>query len=161
VPRGSNAPEVVTIYWRDIPAQVNAQLGRERNQVVLPDKFQRSIDRAKRKAGIVTSHEDVAQWRRVSRPCSADLAAEAQAAADTLIAAYTTDRLGRLAYVGGFEPHPDEIVTIDVPLEALEELEELGVEPMIVERPTHSLESVSAEESGTNASAQPPNEESS
>ena len=66
MPRGSNNPELIVIYWRDIPAQVNAQRGRERQQYVLPDKFQRAIDRAKRKAGIFTSQEDVAQWRRVS-----------------------------------------------------------------------------------------------
>ncbi|NCZ90600.1 MAG: hypothetical protein EBY93_06675 [Actinobacteria bacterium] len=44
--RGGNA--VVIIKWRDIPAQVNAQMGRERHQVVLSAKFQRAIDRAER-----------------------------------------------------------------------------------------------------------------
>ncbi|NDD87230.1 MAG: hypothetical protein EBZ45_05885 [Actinobacteria bacterium] len=48
VARGGNA--VVIIKWRDIPAQVNAQMGRERHQVVLSAKFQRAIDRAKRTA---------------------------------------------------------------------------------------------------------------
>ena len=63
MPRGG--AEVVTIMWRDIPAQVNGQRGRERHQVALSAKFQRAIDRAKRKAGIVTADEDVSQWRRV------------------------------------------------------------------------------------------------
>jgi len=102
MPRGSNNPEIVTIYWRDIPAQVNAQRGRERQQIVLPEKFERAIDRAKRKAKIVTAHEDVAQWRRVSRPCGEDLAAEAAAAAAALIADYSSERLGKLGYAGGF-----------------------------------------------------------
>ena len=62
--------DVVVIMWRDIPAQVNGQDGRERHQVLLSDKFQRAIDRAKRKAKIVTAQEDVAQWRRISRPFS-------------------------------------------------------------------------------------------
>ncbi len=73
-----NGSEVVVILWRDIPAQVNAQIGRERHQVLLPDKFQRAIDRAKRKAKIRTAHEDVAQWRRISRPLDGDGPAAAQ-----------------------------------------------------------------------------------
>ena len=31
--------EVVVILWRDIPAQVNAQVGRERHQVLLSSKL--------------------------------------------------------------------------------------------------------------------------
>lgn len=108
--RSRDRPEVVVIYWRDIPAQVNAQLGRERHQVLLPDKFQRAIDRAKRKAKIVTAQEDVAQWRRESRPCSPDLPAEAEAEAASLDAAYPADRLGKLAFAGGIEPAIDETV---------------------------------------------------
>ncbi len=99
----NNAPEVVVIYWRDIPAQVNGQLGRERHQVLLPAKFQRAIDRAKRKAGIVTAHEDVAQWRRVSHPCDADFATAAAQEAKRLSGEFTVDRLGRMAFAGGFE----------------------------------------------------------
>ena len=101
--RGAGTPEVVVIWWRDIPCQVNAQLGRERQQVLLGDKFQRAVDRAKRKAGITTAHEDVSQWRRVSRPCDDDLAAEAAAEAKALTKQYTIDRLGKLAFRGGFE----------------------------------------------------------
>ena len=80
------------IYWRDIPAQVNAQRDRDRHQVLLPGQFQRAIDRAKRKAKIYTAQEDVAQWRRESRPCGDDLAEEATAEAA---------RLGTIAFAGG------------------------------------------------------------
>ena len=59
--RRGGAGEVVTIFWRDIPAQVNGQAGRQRHQVLLSAKFQRAIDRAKRKAKIYTAEEDVAQ----------------------------------------------------------------------------------------------------
>ncbi len=92
------------IYWRDIPAQVNAQRGRDRHQVLLPSPFQRAIDRAKRKAHIHTAQEDVAQWRRVSRPCSDDLAGEAEREAERLSREYPTERLGTIAFAGGFEP---------------------------------------------------------
>jgi hypothetical protein len=90
--------------WRDIPAQVNGQSGRERHQVTLPPRFQRAIDRAKRKARIVTAHEDVAQWRRVSTPCDGDVAAAAEAAARQVESDFPEDRLGKIAYNGGFEP---------------------------------------------------------
>ena len=46
------------------------------------DRFQRAIDRAKRKAKIRTAQEDVAQWRRISHPLDGDgpaAAAEAEA----------------------------------------------------------------------------------
>ena len=98
--RDKSAAEVVTIYWRDIPAQVNGQRGRERHQLLLSSKFQRAVDRAKRKAGIYTAEEDIAQWRRVSVACDDHvLAAEAQAAA--LEAEYSKEYLGKLAYAGG------------------------------------------------------------
>jgi Virulence factor len=101
MPRRHN--EVVVIMWRDIPAQVNGQAGRERYQVSLAPKFQRAIDRAKRKARIATADEDVAQWRRVSTPCDGDPAAAAEAKARELDREYPEDRLGRIAYNGGVE----------------------------------------------------------
>ena len=106
MPRRSN--EVVVISWRDIPAQVNGQVGRERHQVALSDKFQRAIDRAKRKAKIRTAHEDVAQWRRISRPLDGDGPAAAQAEADRIAEAYSTERLGKLAFAGGWERDVEE-----------------------------------------------------
>jgi Virulence factor len=81
--------EVVVIMWRDIPAQVNGQADRQRHQVMLDAKFQRAIDRAKRKARIVTAQEDVAQWRRVSTPCDGDPSAAAAQTAARLDAEYS------------------------------------------------------------------------
>ena len=80
--RGGNS--VVVIKWRDIPAQVNAQMGRDRYQVVLSAKFQRAIDRAKRKANIYTAEEDIAQWSRDPLPLEGTLAAAAQKVADEI-----------------------------------------------------------------------------
>ncbi|NQV97280.1 MAG: virulence factor [Acidimicrobiaceae bacterium] len=120
--RGSN--EVVVIWWRDIPAQVNAQAGRERKQVQMSDKFQRAIDRAKRKAHIYTADEDIAQWRRVSLPLVGDLAEAAEREADRLEVEYPRERLGRLAFAGGFEADVDMTAISRNELAALEELEE-------------------------------------
>ncbi|MEA3184006.1 MAG: hypothetical protein QOC57_2498 [Ilumatobacteraceae bacterium] len=115
--------ELIVIYWRDIPAQVNAQEGRDRHQVVLGGKFQRAIDRAKRKAKIYTADEEVAQWRRESRPIEGDLAQAAQAAADAIEQEYRHERLGLLAYYGGWEA---DVVSNDaIDREILAALEEL------------------------------------
>ncbi len=122
MPRGSN--EVIVIMWRDIPAQVNAQAGRERKQVQLSDKFQRAIDRAKRKAHIYTADEDIAQWRRISLPLVGDLAEAAQREADRLDSEYSRERLGRLAFAGGYEADVDNTAISADALLALEELEE-------------------------------------
>ncbi len=114
--RGGDQPQLIVISWRDVPAQVNAQKGREREQVILSAKFQRAIDRAKRKAKIYTAHEDIAQWKRVSRPCTDDLAAEAQAEASRIEEQYTKEHLGQLGFLGGWEPENkpvDEILDHD------------------------------------------------
>ena len=120
--RGGNS--VIIIKWRDIPAQVNAQMGRERKQVQLAEKFQRAIDRAKRKAHIYTAEEDIAQWRRVSLPLVGDMTEAAQREADRLDSEYSRERLGKLAFAGGFEADVKDDEFTNQQLLDLEELEE-------------------------------------
>ena len=120
--RGGNS--VVVIKWRDIPAQVNAQMGRDRYQIVLSAKFQRAIDRAKRKANIYTAEEDIAQWSRDSLPLEGTLAEAAQKVADEIEAKYSRQHLGVLAYAGGFEKDIEQLTVAAKDLAALEELEE-------------------------------------
>jgi hypothetical protein len=121
--RRAGGPEVVTIFWRDIPAQVNGQNGRDRHQVLLSSKFQRAVDRAKAKARIHTAEEDIAQWRRVSVPCIGDVAAAAEAEAARIEAGYSREYLGKLAFAGGIAAGVDDAVEVDRDeLRALEEL---------------------------------------
>jgi hypothetical protein len=120
--RRNAAVSLVTIYWRDIPAQVNGQSGRERHQVVLPGKFQRAIDRAKRKANIYTADEDIAQWHRVTEAVDGDIVEAAETRAAQLDEQYTREHLGKLAYAGGFVA---DIVDGPVDREELLALEEL------------------------------------
>ena len=120
--RGGNS--VIIIKWRDIPAQVNAQMGRERYQVILGAKFQRAIDRAKRKANIYTAEEDVAQWSRETLPLEGDMALAVQSVADRLEEEWTRQRLGVLAYAGGFEKDVEQLTVAAKDLAALEELED-------------------------------------
>jgi len=94
--------ELVVILWRDIPAQVNVHVGRERRQRLLAERFQRAIDRAKRKAKIQTAQDEVAQWRRESRPLDGDAEAAVTDAVARLEADYPPARLGALAFVGGW-----------------------------------------------------------
>lgn len=116
--------EIVVIWWRDIPTQVNAQSGRERYQLLLPDRFQRAVDRAKRKAKIYTAHEDIAQWRRVSEPLVGEPEEAAAAVVARLDDEYPRERLGLLAFAGGFEADVQSIEVSRAELAALEELEE-------------------------------------
>ncbi|MDQ3738348.1 MAG: virulence factor [Actinomycetota bacterium] len=132
MPRGAN--EVVVIMWRDIPAQVNSQVGRDRHQLLLPAKFQRAIDRAKRKAGIDTAQDDVAQWRRVSRPLDGDPVAAARAEADRIEAEYSRQRLGMLAFAGGWEGDVEAVSASTADLAALEELDDSEEQPQAQEQ---------------------------
>jgi hypothetical protein len=120
--RGGNS--VVVIMWRDIPAQVNAQSGRDRHQVMLSAKFQRAVDRAKRKAGIYTAEEDVAQWRRISLPLTGTLEESAQREAERIEGEFSRERLGVLAFAGGYEKDVQDLSVASKELAALEELAE-------------------------------------
>lgn len=122
--RTGSEKTVVTILWRDIPAQVNGQAGRDRHQVVLSGKFQRAIDRAKRKANIYTADQDIAQWSRVTVTCEGDVVAAAEAEASRLEAAITREYLGKLAYAGGYAVDIDDTDVSRAELLALEELDE-------------------------------------
>lgn len=119
-----NGAVIVVIKWRDIPAQVNAQFGRERYQLVLSAKFQRAIDRAKRKAHIYTAEEDVAQWSRETLPLEGTMEDAAKAVVERLEAQYSREHLGRLAYAGGWEKDVEAMDVSTRELAALEELEE-------------------------------------
>lgn len=122
--RRSGTAEVVTIYWRDIPVQVNGQAGRDRHQVLLSAKFQRAVDRAKRKAGVYTAEEDIAQWRRKAIPCDGEVAAAAERIAAALEQGNSREYLGRLAYAGGFVADMTDDGVDHAELLALEELDD-------------------------------------
>ncbi len=100
------AAKLVTILWRDIPAQVNAQAGRTRHAGVLDQRFERDIDRAAMVAGLTESDAYIAQWRRETRICSDDLEAEVTAEAARIDAEYTRERVNKMVANGGWESAP-------------------------------------------------------
>jgi hypothetical protein len=97
------ANTLTVLWWRDIPSQVTAGQGRGAARVALADRFQEAIDRAAGRAGLQGSDDYLEQWRRASRPCGEDLAAEAAAEAARLELEYTADRLKRLEASRGLE----------------------------------------------------------
>ena len=104
--------ELVTILWRDIPAQVTARSGRNKKAVELSNRFQTAIDRAAMAAGKGTYDEYIGEWRRTATPCGENVEAEAEAAAARLESEYPNARLFCLADNGGCEnpPFPPQMV---------------------------------------------------
>ena len=62
----------ICVFWRDIPAQVIVQRGRQREKSMLSSRFQEAIDRAAMRAGKGSSDAYIAEWRREAVPCEAE-----------------------------------------------------------------------------------------
>lgn len=86
------------IYWRDIPAQVIAQRGRERAKGTLSARFQEAIDRAAMRAGKGGSDAYLEEWRRESLIVeSLEYPAETvERELSRIESEYSDDRLARL-----------------------------------------------------------------
>jgi DNA-binding transcriptional regulator YdaS (Cro superfamily) len=99
--------QLITIYWRDIPAQVNAKTRSAKHQVLLKPRFQKAIDRAAMVADITTASDYVNEWRQVAEPLAATDVAAIEAAAETAAAAldeaFPLERLDELVAAGGFD----------------------------------------------------------
>jgi hypothetical protein len=96
-------PELTVISWRAIPAQVSAGKGRAAARIQLSDRFQEAIDAAAMRAGLSGTDAYLEQWRRESRPCGEDLAAEVAAEAARIEQDYDDERLERLVRASGEE----------------------------------------------------------
>ena len=99
---------LITLFWRDIPAQVIAVSGRGRNRqqakIELPRRFAVAIDAAAMRDGANSTDDYLAEWRR-SEPilCSDDLDAEAAKLATDIEADYSAERIHQLVESGGFD----------------------------------------------------------
>lgn len=109
-------PELIKIYWRDIPSQVTAKAGRKTAKVMLPARFQEGIDRAAMRAGKGSSDAYMEDWRRERSPCSSELQKEADIAAEALIEELDDNALEALVKVKGIAAHlgktREEITTL-------------------------------------------------
>jgi hypothetical protein len=99
--------KLITVYWRDIPAQVIVKKGRHSAKVQLTERFQVAIDRAAMRAGKGSSDKYLEDWRRDSRACGDDLEAEAQAQAAVLEAEFSDEYLERVTKNSGLRPEQE------------------------------------------------------
>ena len=98
--------QVVTLYWRDIPAQVVAEKGRgrkrEQAKIALHRRFALAIDEAAMRDGADSSDDYLADWRRGDPvECSDELEAEARRVAERLEAEFDGRLLAELVNSGG------------------------------------------------------------
>lgn len=89
--------KLITVYWRDIPAQVIGKAGRTTFKKQLSDRFQQAIDRAAMRAGRGSSDAYLSEWRRESREVAmADLKTEVDRVAQDFEATMSDEELLRL-----------------------------------------------------------------
>lgn len=65
--------KLISIYWRDIPAQVVARVGRTNIKKELHPRFAKAIDRAAMRAGRGSSDAYLEDWKRRSEMVEGDL----------------------------------------------------------------------------------------
>ena len=97
------AAKLITVYWRDIPAQVIARRGRTNTKIMLSERFHTAIDRAAMRAGKGSSDKYLEEWRRVSRPCEANVDEAMREEAARLEAEFSDERLETMVKAGGVD----------------------------------------------------------
>jgi len=94
--------KLITVYWRDIPAQVIARKGRKTSfKKELHPRFQRAIDRAAMRARKESEDAYLADWRRESEPCGEDLETTVDEVVTRLETEWTVELLDTVARRGG------------------------------------------------------------
>ena len=90
--------KLTIVYWRDIPAQVIAKEKRTTAKRVLPERFEKAIDRAAMRAGKGSSTAYLEEWRRDAEKFQSSDAMQdiADRAASEFEAEYTDDYLLQL-----------------------------------------------------------------
>ena len=99
-------PELTVIYWRSVPAQITARDGSSSARAKLSDRFEKAIDAAAMKAGLLGQDEYLAEWRQVTRPCGGDLERELSDEAARIESEFTTEVLRRLVRSAGVGDNP-------------------------------------------------------
>ena len=94
----------ITVYWRDIPAQVIVKKGRKAAKRELSLRFTEAIDMCAMRTGAAESEDYLAEWRK-GEPVSVsdDLELEAEKAAAALEEKYDKERLVALVKSEGRE----------------------------------------------------------
>ena len=100
--------KIVTILWRDIPAQVMAREGRNVHRINLPGRFQQAIDRAAMEAGLIGTDDYLEEWRQEEVAGDRDLESDAAQAAELIEARFSVEMLNAYAANGGVAPTGEE-----------------------------------------------------
>ena len=95
------ASKLITVYGRDIPAQVIARKGRTTSKIQLHDRFQVAIDRAAMRAGKGSSDQYLEDWRRVSTNHTGSPGEAARAEAERLEKTFDDGLLEKMIKAGG------------------------------------------------------------
>ncbi|MEM7633257.1 MAG: virulence factor [Pseudomonadota bacterium] len=94
--------QIIITYWRDIPSQVTAKIGRKAEKKMLSDRFQEAIDMAAMRSKAADSDDYLEEWRRGDPiECDDDLVAAVTRTAEQLEADYDQDRIKALIASGG------------------------------------------------------------
>jgi hypothetical protein len=94
--------KLITVFWRDIPAQVIARKGRKTSfKKELHPRFQRAIDRAAMRARKQSEDAYLSDWRRESEPCGEDLEKTVDEVVTRLETEWTVELLDTVARRGG------------------------------------------------------------
>ncbi len=90
-------PDVIVVYWRDIPAQVIVGKGRRGAKRQLAERFEQAIDRAAMKVNAKDTDAYLAEWRKAAPyEVEGEPSAVAEAEALRLETEYDRDRIRAL-----------------------------------------------------------------
>lgn len=96
--------KLISIYWRDIPAQVVGRQGRTNVKRELEPRFAKAIDRAAMRAGRGSSDAYLADWRRETEMVSGDLEQLVADRVTALESRFDDDFLEKVVKAGGQIP---------------------------------------------------------
>jgi len=93
--------KLISIFWRDIPAQVIGRVGRENFKRELPPRFAKAIDKAAMRAGRGTSQAYLDDWRRESEEVSGEIEPLVLERVALLESRFPQELLDRVVHAGG------------------------------------------------------------
>lgn len=96
------------VYWRDIPVHIKVRIERTRFSSSLSPRFQKAVYRAAYRAKAISGFDYINEWRLSDWQEQEDTAEHVMSAVKAdLEAAYSDERLDKLARNKGFEPQND------------------------------------------------------
>jgi len=95
--------KLISIFWRDIPAQVVGRQGRTNYKKELEPRFAKAIDRAAMRAGRGSSDAYLEDWRRETEVVEGDIEALVEARVAELNERFGEEYLESVVKAGGLE----------------------------------------------------------